>query len=38
MLDEQQEKLDSQLEINELLQTEQDEVKAHQDEQLERLR
>ena len=38
LLEEQQEKLDSQLEINELLQTEQEEMKEHTDEQMERMR
>ena len=38
MLEEMQEKLDSQLEINELLTTEQEEIKEHSEEQLERMR
>lgn len=38
MVEDLEQKLDSQLEINELLNTEQEEMKAHSEEQLERLR
>jgi len=38
MVEDLEQKLDSQLEINELLNTEQEEMRAHNDEQLERLR
>lgn len=38
MVEDLEQKLDSQLEINELLTTEQEEQKAHMEEQIERLR
>lgn len=38
MVEDLEQKLDIQLEINELLNTEQEETKFHQEEQMERLR
>ena len=38
MVEDSEQKLDSQLEINELLNTEQDEMRQHLEEQIERLR
>jgi hypothetical protein len=38
MVEDLEQKLDSQLEINELLNTEQEEMKGHLEEQMERLR